>query len=390
MRASAVLVLTVLAAGIARADDPWLPLADGKRWTYAVKVTSRAAIASSTKEGTATATCGAGDNGVFPLAWRMEDGESRTAWVSSDAAGVTVVRASGDKLPLLPFNRTDAGPVTGSQVTVGGRALAMESLAVKGVEKVTTPHGQHEALRVESTQSAPAAKVRTTVWYARGVGPVKIVQVSEAPATKVERELLLKEVTTGAATTPPAAPQGGGATPPPAASPGGGLAALVREAKGASADLTKLKALAAEVLRRSEAAGKKKLAARAWAWATENAALRPTVGGQLQQMGGIDGAVLVIDGNIQLMGGLKNSVVFCTGEVDVAGGIDGSLVLSLGDIDTAGGLVDVVAASVNGEVDVAGAIQRAVLQGKEVDNAGGRTDATVVAPGATDLVTPLR
>lgn len=412
MRLAAVLAFTCLTAVAARADDVWIPLADGKSWTYAVKVTSRAVMVNNTKQGVATATCAAAEGGLHQLTWRLEDGENRIAWLSSDATGVTIARSSSDKLILLPFNRLDAGPITGSGVSVNGRPLAMNELAVRGMEKVTTPHGQYDALRVDATSTAPATKVRTSVWYARGIGPVKIVQVSEAPATKVERELLLKEISGGGATpaqgggatpppaqgggAPPPPTQGGGTTPPPAqggAAPasGAGLAALVRDAasKGLQADLTALRALAAEVLRRAEKAGNKKLAAAATSWATQSRTLQPTVARRVEQLGGFDGAVVVCDGDVEVMGAVSDSVIFCTGEVDVAGGVSDSLIICVKDLNVAGTLDGSVVAA-KGQLDVAGSLSTSIVQAKSVDNAGTRTNVTVVSAGPEDLLTPVQ
>ncbi|MCO5171794.1 MAG: FapA family protein [Planctomycetes bacterium] len=396
--AAPLLAALLAAAAPARADDSrsLLPLAEGRRWTYQARTTTRAAVVSTTTEGVASATCGARESvdgrDLWRLAWRDDEGREAVAWVRADAEQVEVARASQDRLPLLPA-RAEPGRLEDVRVAVDRRTVTLAEVVVRGVERVTTPHGEHEALRVDALLQAPATRVRTSVWYARGVGPVKIVEVTEAPATRVERELLLRAVE-GPALLTPEAPTPGPSTPPaPPPAPAGSfdLAALVRDAASAGGEgpaMDRLRALAGEVLGLAERRAGWAPAPGARGWA-EGGALRTVAGRDLQRVGGYTGAVVVCDGPLQVMGGVNGAVILATGPVEVMGGVNDSLVIALGEVQVAGGVRGSVLA-VRGGLEVAGGLQRSVAQAGRLQVGGGRRDAVVVEPGPDDLLTPLR
>src|SRR5688572_3739709 len=110
-RLTVALSLTLLVAGPAAAQEPWLPLAEGRRWTYAAKTTKRAAVINKTSDFVGTATCGPGENvegrTVHRVEFRSDEGMV-AVWAASDADTVWVVSASDDRLPILPA-RTQTG-----------------------------------------------------------------------------------------------------------------------------------------------------------------------------------------------------------------------------------------------------------------------------------------
>ncbi len=387
---SLLLCLTVIGAASAEDDASLLPLAEGRRWTYDVKRTTQAAVVRTTDQGAATATCGAAETidgrAYHRVTWRDEEQRERSAWVRADGSEVDVHRASDDRLPLLPARR-EPGRLEG--VRVGGSTLTMTELVVRGVERVTTPHGEHEAVRVDATVTAPATRVRTSVWYAAGVGPVKVLEVVEAPATRVERELLLRSIEDGAAPASPGAAPDTGAAPtepvPPASagapSSGRGLEALVTAAVGGDAAAVEaLRALALEALRRAERAAGRKVAPAAWTWA-ERGGTQPRLGEGIEHLGGLDGAVVISAGDVEVAGRARGSVLIATGGVEVSGRVDDCLVLSLGDVDVAGNVEGCVVAT-RRDLDVAGALRAAVVQAREVDVSGRRGEVVE----ATDLL----
>src|SRR5262245_33994442 len=108
---AALAVSLLLAAGAARAEEPWLPLAEGKRWTYAAKITKRAAVLSKTTEEEVTATRGAPETIDGRTVHRVElrhDEGTTSVGAASDGDTVWIVSASDDRLPLLPA-RTQPG-----------------------------------------------------------------------------------------------------------------------------------------------------------------------------------------------------------------------------------------------------------------------------------------
>lgn len=396
--APAALLAALLTGAPAAADESrsWLPLAEGRRWTYQTRTTTRAAVVSTTTDGVATATCGARESvdgrDLWRLAWRDEDGHEVVAWMRGDAEGVEVARASQDRLPLLPA-RSEPGRLEGVRVAVDRRTLTLAEVVVRGVERVTTPHGEHEALRVDALVQAPATRVRTSVWYARGVGAVKVVEVTEAPATRVERELLLRAIEGPPLLTPEAPTPGPAAAPPRPAAPAGSfdLAALVGEAVaggGGERATDRLRALAGEVLGRAEQKGGWAPAPAARSWA-EGGALRLVTGRDLDRMGGYRGVVVVCEGPLQVMGGVHGSVIIATGPVEVSGGVNDALVIALGDVRVSGGVRGSVVAT-RGALEASGGLQRSVVQARGVEVTGGRRDTVAVEPGPDDLLTPLR
>lgn len=393
LRGCLALAGCLIAAGVAVAGEEGslLPLAEGRRWTYDVVRTTQAAVVRTSDRGAATATCGDAETvegrTFHRVTWRDEEQRERSAWVRADAQQVELHRASDDRLPLLPARR-EPGRLEGVRVRVGGSTLTMTELVVRGVERVRTPHGEHDAVRVDATVAAPAARVRTSVWYAAGVGAVKIVEVVEAPATRVERELLLRAVEDGAAPAPPPPapdPAGTPAAPAPRPTPrdappasGRGLQALVTAAVGGDpAALEELRALTLEALRRAERAAGRKVAPAAWAW-PEGGGARPRLGEGVEHLGGLDGAVVISAGDVEVAGRARGSILIATGEVEVSGGVEGCLVLSLREVDIAGGLEESVAVA-RRDVDVAGGVSGVVVQARELDVSGRRGEVVEVS-----------
>lgn len=201
-RSSAV-VLVVFAASLSFAgdDDSYLPTSNGRTWTYEVrKVAMVGGIVSAKKKGTVTCKCSGHETldgkSYAILEWKGEADEhyDLRILVRADEGAVWVAKPSSRELLVVPADfkkRKVHVEVKGDDgtVTVDSRTSTTE-------EELETPAGKFKCLKVEAEISATGNIVaKRTVWYAKGVGIVKVVKSADvAGGVGAERELVLVKV----------------------------------------------------------------------------------------------------------------------------------------------------------------------------------------------------
>lgn len=191
-------VVLFLAASFARAEEAWLPLAEGATWTYEIrKVANVAGFVSAKKTGTATCTCGkvdrVGDVDAWILSWAGDgdDAPSGRMWVRCGAASVVVAKSEADELWVVPaeFDHEEA------TVTVDGSdgAIQVVSRIDKKEEEIEVPAGKFKCRKVTSSVNVGGGvKTERIVWYAPGVGVVKIAKrASVGGGVSADKELVL-------------------------------------------------------------------------------------------------------------------------------------------------------------------------------------------------------
>ena len=397
------LLLAALAGGV-QAGEEWIPLAEGARWVFQAKVTTRAAVVGTTREGQVTATVTRreklGDAEWFRLEWKDDQGDlDAIHWVRADESKVELGRSSDDHLLLVPATLTPGSTQPDTKVQVNDAVLVLREVKVGTLEKITVPIGEKEALPVESRTEAPATRITTRVWYARGVGPVKIVETVEAPATRVTRELLLVSVEQGAVATtptPPAAPA------PEVENPAGGKsaaaataapAALIERAKallgGKEEEWAKLEEAAGAALAAAGKAQPEVPTETPWAGArvrmkdvevvagtTKGARLTAAEGCQVP--GTLRQSLVVEQGSLVVSGQLRDSVVVVLGDAELSGNVHDCLLLVSGRLKVTGNLHDSAAAA--GGLEVLGNVHDCLLQAPSAVTLGNLHDNLLVGP----------
>lgn len=395
IRAAGSIVLGLTLCVAAQAQESWLPLSEGRRFTYQRKTTTRAAVVATTQQGTVTATVVRREQvdgqEWFRVEWRDDEEElSATHWVRADAQGVALGRSSDDHLWLVPAAKLAPGAVSEEvRVQAGDAVLALKQVKVGQPEQVSAPIGAREALPVESVVEAPAARRSLKVWYARGVGAVKIVETVEAPAARVVRELLLVKIEDGAVASPveqspveapdpptpparPAAGKGAGAFPAP-------LLETARAAlKGDDAAWDKLAGAAGSAWGEARRA-QSSLPETPWSGARRRVTDQDSVLDTLKEarisaprgfsiLGTVRKSVLVVEGTLGVQGSLRDSLVVVIGDLEVQGNVHDCLLLVSGRVSIQGNVHDVALAS--GPLDVQGNVHDALLQPASLESQG--------------------
>lgn len=405
---SIVLGLTLCVA--TQAGEPWLPLSEGKRFTYQAKTTTRAAVVATTKEGTVTATVvrreKLGGQEWFRIEWRGGDeGLDGVHWVRSDAQGVQLGRSSDDHLWLVPATLEPGTTASEVRVQAGNTTLALKEVKVGQPEQLSVPFGSHMAIPAESRVEAPAARRTLRVWYCRGIGALKILEVVEAPATRVERELLLTKVEDGAVAGPieqpveqpetqpeqPEQPERPTAPAQPAAGAGGFPAALLETARAALAGqdeaFGKLEGAARTALSEAKRAQPELPGDVPWAGATTRVKDVEEVSDTLKSAritakrgfsihGTVRKSVLVVEGTLVVSGGLRDSLVVVIGDLELHGNVHDCLLLVSGRVSVNGNLHD--AALACGPLQVNGNVHDCLLQPASLQALGNLHDDMLV------------
>ncbi|MEK7867031.1 MAG: hypothetical protein AAB434_10140, partial [Planctomycetota bacterium] len=174
--------LLLLAAVPSRAEESYLPLAEGATWTYEIrKVAKVAGFVSAKKEGTATCSCvkleKVGDVDAWILAWdgEGEDPPSGRIWVQGGVTGVVVAKSDADELWVLPadFDKTECEV----EIAGEGGGITVSSKIEKAEEEIEVPAGTFKCRKVTSRVNVGGGvKTERIVWYAKGVGIVKIAK----------------------------------------------------------------------------------------------------------------------------------------------------------------------------------------------------------------------
>ena len=395
------LLLATLAGG-AQAGEEWIPLAEGMRWVFQSKVTTRAAVVGTTREGKVTATVTRreklGDAEWFRLEWKDDQGDlDAVHWVRADASKVEVGRSSDDHLLLVPATLTPGSTQPDTKVQLNDTVLVLREVKVGTLEKVAAPIGEKEALPVESRTEAPATRITTRVWYARGVGPVKVVETVEAPATRVTRELLLVSVEQGAVAatpTPPAAPEverpaGGKSAAAATAAP----TALIERAKallgGKEEEWGKLEEGARAALAAADKAQPQVPTETPWVGARLRMKDVEVVAGNVKEArvtaaegcqvpGTLRQSLVVVQGSLVVSGQLRDSVVVVLGDAELSGNVHDCLILVSGRLKITGNLHDSAAAA--GGLEVLGNVHDCLLQAPSAVTLGNLHDNLLVGP----------
>jgi len=389
------LALALLASPAAA--EEYLPLAPGHTWVYDCQTETTAAVVRTRDEATVTARCRDATRidgrACYRVEWSSDDPDQDVViWVASGGGEVHVLRSSGRRLPLVP----KLGGRERVRVEVDGQAVVLEERATRPAEPVQVPAGDFEAVPVTSTVAAPAVRVVTTTWYARGVGAVKIVETVEAPATRVARTFVLREFRADGGGAP--GPREERETVEDLTPEGpvleredgrrGGLRNLVRRVAGGDeteADWDRVGELAEALL------------ARAREHRPEQAVeLAVPVNERVRR-----GAPLILTGptrdrlvaarGVQATTFVRGSVVVCDGDVAVAGYLRGAVLLVDGDVEVTSYVRDCVVVA-TGEVEVAGYVRDSVVLARRSLEVGGYVEDAVVqadeleAPRVEDAV----
>ncbi len=195
---AASFALLFLAASVAPAEEAWLPLGEGATWTYEIrKVASVAGFVSAKKTGQATCSCvkaeKVGDVDAWVLAWDGDGDEAPSGriWVHCGAATVVVAKSDANDLWVLPadFDKREC------EVTVasGGSAIKVSSHVSESEEEIEVPAGTYKCRKVTSSVDVGGGvKAERVVWYAPGVGIVKIAKrAGVGGGVSADKELVL-------------------------------------------------------------------------------------------------------------------------------------------------------------------------------------------------------
>jgi hypothetical protein len=182
MRAACALLLVPLLALAAPVPKPkpkadFYPSAVGTKWVYAYD--------DGTNEHTREVTDATEKDGVttFTITWKQ--GAQTQTWVmKKDADGVSRVSQNGSEFDpphqILKAKLAD-GDEWASEYTLGkGTTKYSHKRTVGKAESVKVPAGDYDAFPVSSVE-AGGNTTDTTLWYADGVGLVKIVAKDGTP-----------------------------------------------------------------------------------------------------------------------------------------------------------------------------------------------------------------
>lgn len=161
------------------------PSTVGTKWVYAQE--------DGTREHTREVTASKEKDGVteFTVTWK-EAGQTQIWELKKDATGV--YRLKQDSLAFDPPHKLIQPKMTEgeewvSEYTFGGRTAYKYVRSVGKAEVVKTPAGEFTAIPISSTDKNGNA-LDTTLWYADGVGLVKLQAKGGTP-------IVLKEYTIG-------------------------------------------------------------------------------------------------------------------------------------------------------------------------------------------------
>jgi hypothetical protein len=320
----------------ALADGSFLPLAEGTEWVFASRSTTGAGGVGVTAEGRIVARCEAeqtvGGQAYYAIAWSDEDFALRT-WVRVRGDRIEVARASRHHLLLVPGDLR-AGQPAGASLQVGDTRFDVREHAVGDPTTVTVPLNRYVCTPVTTELRSPLVKVRTTTYYARGIGPVKIVEsVTTGGLAQVTRELVLVE---RRGPSPLAiAPRAGGREAPSTR----GLAQRAAQQAQALGFTSSLPAPTRHVR-----------------------LLGPVV------HGGLSDVVATFDGDLEVTGSLKRCVLVVRGDLTVAGAIKDSLVLCRGRVESSAYVKGSVVAA--GNLEVSGYLKQSLVEAARVEVGG--------------------
>lgn len=192
--------LALCAAVIAVAEekkDDLLPLAEGRKWTYEVrKVVRTAGLVRAKKQGTATCVClgkqKIGDEELWTFEWSgdNDDAPRGLVWVREGGARVVVVKSTAKDLPLVPVD--PQAKTAQATVASDGGSIQVDSSVAPDEEEVETPAGKFRCVKVTATSATGKVVAKRMVWYARGVGVVRILKQAETGSgISAEKEIVL-------------------------------------------------------------------------------------------------------------------------------------------------------------------------------------------------------
>jgi len=360
-----------LAALAPASAQSYLPLADGQRWVYtSLEEVSVGGGVKTKKESTAqlvvVEATEVDGRTAYILGWKNH-GERQVVSVEGDV--IVVHRGNKERL-LLPADFANPA-ASEKRVRIGD--LEVQEHQVGKAETVETPAGTYEAVPVSAVVKAAMTEVRSTVWYARGVGPVKLVEAVKAPATSVTRTLLLQSCSFASGEDP----AGEGAVEleaPTPATPSGAISITDLVTRGASADLSGVQQRVAAVIKAASGLHESgsngtipggAITAQESLNVVDRVEHKRLVCGSGTIAGELRHCLVICDGDFTIAGEVRHCVLIVGGKLTVAGELRHSLVISKGDVSVPGEMRHGTTVS-HGQISVMGKAKYMVLEAAKV------------------------
>jgi hypothetical protein len=178
------------------APGSWLVAKKDYKLEYSVEKVVQSVVSRVVKKETASLVC-EGEQKIgskieskiwLRYIWRQEE-ETKVLDAQADEKGLRLRSDDEEEEIFIVFDSVKKTVGEGGSVSVGG----VTSVAGKVGEmtKVETEAGTFDALPVTIEVKSVATQVIKTVWYARGVGPVKMVEEVKAPASSTKTTCVL-------------------------------------------------------------------------------------------------------------------------------------------------------------------------------------------------------
>lgn len=329
----------------AAAEDLFFPLKVGHSWTYKASNVLAGVSLTTRVEAQCQKTKDIDGKTYHQVLWSDATGGYKSSvWLRSTAEGVEVLGASDYNFPLLPW----LGNEQSASLKINGHDIKLSVKSGAKKETLKVPAGSYECVSVSAKVSpGKAVHVSLKVWYAKGVGAVKVVQSVTTGQVEVKRvfelEAFQKATAKASKKTPERAKTGAGTK-----SKNSGLKALIAKAVGegqlnntGAALKSRLKALRAAAKALSskspgpEADGLSTQVATSLTW-TQKLADQLLVCSGDANAGIIKDSIVFVDGDLAVTSYLKDSVLICTGDIAVAGYVKDCLIVCLGDLAVSG------------------------------------------------------
>lgn len=179
------------------AQDGLLPAGEGYTWLYDHKVNANAmGVQTSVKLELRMVCKKDGD------AWRYGFFENEGLGEMKNKGWVRV-KTEGSKIEVLEVNDKGHGvlllPITpgkdGTRVEIkrGNGTIKIETQTAEQEETVETPAGKFTCTKVVAEYEVGGTKMKTSAWYAKGVGLVKEVWTVQTHGTTVDNEIALRK-----------------------------------------------------------------------------------------------------------------------------------------------------------------------------------------------------
>lgn len=193
---AAVLILLSLVNSRGGAQDAapgsWLVAKKDYKLEYSVEKFVQSVVSKVVQKETASLVCEGeqkiGSKVWLRYIWRQED-ETKVLDAQADSEGLRLRSDDEEEEIFIVFDSVKKTVGAGDSVSVGG--VTSVSGKVGEMTKVETEAGTFDALPVTIEVKSVATQVIKTVWYARGVGPIKMVEEVKAPASLTKTTCVL-------------------------------------------------------------------------------------------------------------------------------------------------------------------------------------------------------